>query len=252
MSSQTLPNGYTKKQLDEMRAFNAGLTPAGNKARPGRPRVGGASRSHGVPVAPGRLAAVSNHVSVWNAPRAGSGVGSTGTLNQYTVGPSTAAPAFKPASPPRGRISSVPNSYGSGLNIDRNGYGTMGTHTITPTSTPAIRPRSPVRTTRETLLVPQKSSPAPPQLTAPPRRGELIVSNMTPDDPSKPFIPAHFKQPSAFGAIKEISEMTGTRKLTNTLLTLSDCLQQLMSLPLMVSLYPLLEPEPPPLQMVCA
>jgi hypothetical protein len=35
------------------------------------------------------------------------------------------------------------------------------------------------------------------------------------DDPSKPFIPSHFKQPSAFDAIKEISQMTGTRKLTN-------------------------------------
>jgi hypothetical protein len=221
MSSQTLPNGYTKKQLDETRAFNAGLTPAGNKARPGRPRVGGASRGHGVPAASSRLAAVSNHVSTWTAPHAGSGVGSTGPLNQYTVGPSTAAPTFKPASPPRSRLSSVPNNYGSGLSIDRNGYGTMGTHTITPASTPAIRPRSPVRTTRETLLVQQKSCPAPPQLTAPPRR-ELIVNNMTPDDPSKPFIPAHFKQPSAFGAIKEISEMTGTRKLTNTLRTPSD------------------------------
>jgi hypothetical protein len=220
MSSQTLPNGYTKEQLDEMRAFNASLTTAGNKARPGRARVGGpsrahgapAARTHGTPVAQSRLSLVSSQISPWYASRAGSGVGSTGTLNQYTVGPSTAAPTFKPASPPRGRVSSVPSSYGSGLNIDRNGYGTMGTHTITPTSTPAIRPRSPVRTT---LLVPQKSSPAPPQLTAPPRRRELIITNMTPDDPSKPFIPAHFKQPSAFGAIKEISEMTGTRKLTN-------------------------------------
>jgi hypothetical protein len=246
MSSQTLPNGYTKKQLDEMRAFNAGLTPAGHKARPGRPRVGGGSRGHGIPAAPSRLAAVSNHVGAWAAPRAGSGVGSTSTLNQYTVGPSTAAPAFKPASPPRSLVTSIPSNYSSGLNIDRYGYGTMGAHTITPASTPSIRPRSPVRTIRETLLVPQKSSPAPPQLTAPPRRGELIVTNMTPDDPSKPFIPAHFKQPSAFGAIKEISEMTGTRKLTNTLLAPSDGLQQLVSLPLMVSLCPLLEPEPPP------
>ncbi|KUJ19038.1 uncharacterized protein LY89DRAFT_475031 [Mollisia scopiformis] len=44
----------------------------------------------------------------------------------------------------------------------------------------------------------------------PPGR-ERIVTNMTADDPTKPWIPTHLRQPSAFGAICRMADMTGMK-----------------------------------------
>jgi hypothetical protein len=51
------------------------------------------------------------------------------------------------------------------------------------------------------------------RIPTPPGR-QRIVTNMTPDDPTKPWIPAHLQQKSSRKTLEEISRMTGLRKLT--------------------------------------
>jgi hypothetical protein len=59
---------------------------------------------------------------------------------------------------------------------------------------------------------PQGQNPVT-RIPTPPGR-QRIVTNMTPDDPTKPWIPAHLQQKSDRKTLEEIPRMTGLRKLT--------------------------------------
>lgn len=232
-----LPQGITQEQLDEIKAFNASLTQAGNKSRPARSHGSGLNRGQGSGIAPGRGG---SYASI--SPRPGSGVGYGGSAS-YGVGPSTPSPIPKTTtareavpSHPRGWVDVTKTRW---ANLDSTSAGTLGTQSVGPlNSAPApsmSRSRSP---TRSSILTTQRAQPSPPKvlqqqqqpviqplqnvpqgqdsvtrIPTPPGR-QRIVTNMTPDDPTKPWIPAHLQQKSSRKTLEEISRMTGLRKLT--------------------------------------
>jgi hypothetical protein len=238
--------GVTQAQMDEIKSFNSGLTQAGNKPRPSRARGSGVNRGLGSGISPRRGG---SYGGASNASRSGSGAG-YGANSSYSVGPSTPSPIGKPGQREnvpihlRGRIDATKTRW---ANLDSMGAGMLGGHTIGPlnsavTTPPNTRSRSP---TRSSILVsqPSRSAPTstasqqqypiaqaahvqqPAQIIHPAQRIEptpinplagrqQILTNMTPDDPSKPFIPAHLHQTSCRLAIEEISRMTGLRKLS--------------------------------------
>ncbi len=232
-----LPQGITQEQLDEIKAFNAGLTQAGNKSRPVPSHGSGINRGQGSVIAPDRGG---SYASI--SPRPGSGVGYGGSAS-YSVGPSTPSPIAKTTtareaipSHPRGYVDVTKTRW---ANLDSAGAGTLGTHSVgsfnSAVAAPKSRSRSP---TRSSILTAQRSHPSPPKVlqqqqqpviqplqNAPQGQGPVtriptppgrqrIVTNMTPDDPTKPWIPAHLQQRSCRKTLEEISRMTGLRKLT--------------------------------------
>jgi hypothetical protein len=229
-----LPKGVTQAQLDEIKSFNAGLTQAGNKSRPSRSRGSGINRGRGSGVSPGRGGGYMGNVG---ASRSGSGAG-YGAGASYSVGPSTPSPISK--SIPleqrvpihlRGRIDLGNTRW---TNLDSTGAGTLGRHTIGPLNSEVTLPRTRSRSpTRNSILVTHTTQPSqatqsfqPPPVIQPlstsqdgqqtqvihPNGRQRIVTNMTPDDPSKPFIPAHLHQSSCRVAIQEIAQMINMRK----------------------------------------
>jgi len=238
-SSGGLPAGITQAQLDEIKTFNSGLTQAGNKSRPPRSRGGGAggsgiNRGTGFGVSPARVGG--SYSSGTSSSRSGNGAGYGGGAS-YSVGPTTASTITKPAreSVPIHLRGVVDISKTRWANLDSTGAGTLGNHSIGPLNTAATPPKSRSRSpTRSSILTAQRPLPSPPKLQpeapvfqprqninqgqdtiaripTPPGRVR-IVTNMTPDDPSKPFIPAHFRQTSCRKTIEEIARMTGKRK----------------------------------------
>ncbi|PMD21162.1 hypothetical protein NA56DRAFT_133628 [Hyaloscypha hepaticicola] len=231
-----LPQGITQEQLDEIKAFNAGLTQAGNKSRPARSGGSGLNQGQGSGIAPGRGG---RYASI--SPRPGSGVGYGGSVS-YSVGPSTASPIAKTTtareavpSHSRGWVDVTKTRW---ANLDSTGAATLATQFVGPiNSAPASsksRSRSP---TRSSILTTLRAQPSPPKvlqqqqqsviqpviqplqnapqgqdpvtrIPTPPGR-QRIVTNMTPDDPTKPWIPAHLQQKSVRKTLEEISRMTG-------------------------------------------
>jgi hypothetical protein len=234
-----LPQGVSQAQLDEIKAFNAGLTQAGVKSRPSRSRGSGINRGLSSGISPGRGG---GYAGVSNSPRPGSGVGYGGSAS-YSVGPSTPSSIAKSTSREavpshlRGRVDVSKTRW---ANLDNTGAGTLGGHSIGPLNSTATPPKSRSRSpTRNSILTAQRPQLSPPQsiqqqqqqpviqplhnvpqgqnqvvrVPTPPGRTR-IVTNMTPDDPNKPWIPAHLQQTSCHKTIKEISRMTGLRKIT--------------------------------------
>jgi hypothetical protein len=160
-SQGQLSTGYSREQLDEIRAFNVNLTQASTRSR--------SSRGRGAPSSRGSIA------------RGGAAPSSrtAAAMGPYTVTPSTSSRVSKPLSPPK----------------VRNGMALRAAQTSAPLK------GHPFNVPAE---VAQSHAPTP--------RGERIVSNMTPDDPSKPWIPAHLHQTSTKRAIADIVAETGLRK----------------------------------------
>jgi hypothetical protein len=226
-----LPQGVTQAQLDEIKSFNAGLTQAGVKSRPSR------SRGLSSGISPGR----GGYAGASSSPRPGSGVGYGGSA-AYSVGPSTPSPIAKPTSREavpihlRGRVDVSKTRW---ANLDSTGAGTLGGHSIGPLNSAETPPKSRSRSpTRTSILTTQRSQPSAPKslqqqhqpviqplqnvsqgqnqvvrVPTPPGRVR-IVTNMTPDDPTKPWIPAHLQQTSCRKTIEEIARMIGLRKFT--------------------------------------
>ena len=164
----------------------------------------------------------------------------------YSVGPSTPSPIAKSTSAreavpshPRGWVDVTKTRW---ANLNSTDAATLATQFVGPlSSAPApskSRSRSP---TRSSILTTQSAQPSPPKvlqqqqqpviqplqnvpqgqdsithIPTPPGR-QRIVTNMTPDDPTKPWIPAHLQQKSVRKTLEEISRMTGLRKLTISL-----------------------------------
>ncbi|KAF8857287.1 hypothetical protein BDZ45DRAFT_435048 [Acephala macrosclerotiorum] len=215
MSGPSKPSWVSQSQMDEIKAFNASLTSAGNRSRPGRSRApsSGINRGGRSGFNPGRPTST----FAVPPPRTGSGV-RTRPGTSWTVGPTVAQPQFKPASP---RVRSRSPSRAASTPT------MMGPYTVGPLpGTTASKPPSPPKIRNPVLVVdgpilaesrgtPTAVAPEPAshfQQQPPPQGRELITSNMTPDDPSKPWIPAHLQQKSAFGAIRHLSEITGLGK----------------------------------------
>ncbi|KAE8446844.1 hypothetical protein EG329_011621 [Mollisiaceae sp. DMI_Dod_QoI] len=201
-SGPSKPNWVSESQMQEALAFNASLTRADARSR-GRPRGSGINRVGGSSFAPTRP------TSHYAAPvvRAGSGT-RTGPGTNWTIGFTTAQPVFKPTTP-RARSRSPTRSVSTPTMI--------GPYTVGPLpSTAPTKPPSPPKI-RESALVangtlPVEQDAAMPQATQfqhQYQHRERIVSNMAADDPSKPWIPAHLQQTSAFEAIRRLSEMSG-------------------------------------------
>ncbi len=225
-----LPQGVTQEQLDEIKSFNAGLTQAGNKSRPPRSRGSGLNRGRGSGVSVGRGAGYAGSIT---APRSGSIVG-YGAGSSYSVGPSTQSPIEK--SNLRDRVPihlrNMPDVKKTRwTHLDSTGAGTLGGHTIGPLNSAAssstYRNRSPTRssilvqhptqapqvntTTEQQVGMRTLQRPQAGRAITPPGR-QRIVTNMTPDDPSKPFIPAHLHQTSCRVALQQIADLLKMRK----------------------------------------
>jgi hypothetical protein len=235
-SSGGLPAGVTRAQLDEIKSFNAGLSQAGAKSRGSRPRGGGdLNRGTGSGISPARLGG--NYSSATSTSRSGNGAGYGGGAS-YSVGPTTASPIAKPTTREnvpihlRGVIDVSKTRW---ANLDGTGAGTLGNHSIGPLNSAATPPKPRSRSpTRSSILTTQHPQPSLPKLQpqtpafqplqnveqgqnpiarspTPPGRVR-IVTNMTPDNSSKPFIPAHLRQTSCRKTIEDIARMTGIRK----------------------------------------
>lgn len=226
------PNyGVSQAQMEEIKSFNASLTQAGKKSRPSRSRGSGVHRGLGSGISPGRG---HGYAGVSNASRSGSDPG-YGANSSYSVGPSTPSPIAKSVQREnvpihlRGRTDASKTRW---ANLDSTGAGTLGGHSIGPVNSAVTPPRN-TRSrspTRSSILVSQPSQHVPANTVSqqpaatqtlqslktaqviPPSGRQRIVTNMTPDDPTKPFIPAHLHQTSCRAAIEEISRMTGLRK----------------------------------------
>ncbi|KAE9367876.1 hypothetical protein N431DRAFT_471270 [Stipitochalara longipes BDJ] len=232
-SSGGLPPGITQAQLDEIKSFSAGLTQAGNKSRPSRPRGGDINRGIGSGISPARVRG--SYSSASNISRSGNGAVYGGGAS-YSVGPTTASPITKPnvrENVPTHLRGVVDLSKTRWANLDSTGAGTLGGHSTGPLNSASTPPKSRSRSpTRSSILATQRPQPSPPKLQqqqqpvfqplqnveqgqnpitripTPPGRVR-IVTNMTPDDPSKPFIPAHLRQTSCRKTIEDIAHMTG-------------------------------------------
>lgn len=217
----------------EMRAYNATLTKAGEKSRPGRGgRGGGGGRglTRGATIAahsPGRMATVPNDGRV------------VGRLGNHTVsresGPLRSSPlttrlhshassAFgdnpwagaqltsNPLPRSTGGFASPGSIWASGAaqrpanGLPNAAVGVTGTSNVAASATPsgamAPPPPPPVSTPAATI-----SNGFQQVTTHPTPSGPEIVTNWS-NDPD-PKLPGHLSQPSAQAAIREIAELTG-------------------------------------------
>lgn len=212
-----LPQGISQEQIEFAKSLRAEMTPAGNKARPGRGRPSPA------PVGRGRGSVYSPRPigTSYNPPPAQSGNGASYGMNGwYAVGPTTAAPVFKPLSPPKRSASPVNTSRSA------SGPATMGQTPAVRRAASPVRAPSPSKIRNPVLIQEPRTSAHPSSFAvqpvhevsttnhlaaAPvPNPGRFpIVTNWTPDDPSKPVIAPHFRQDSASKAIQDIAQVAG-------------------------------------------
>ncbi|KAH7416853.1 hypothetical protein BKA64DRAFT_701643 [Cadophora sp. MPI-SDFR-AT-0126] len=153
-----LSTGYSAAQLELAKSLRDSMTPAGSKSRPGRGRSSAPSPATSAGRGRGGYATASTRSVASNTPSASSnyqslgsstasrtthapGATKSGAINphfaQYSVGATTAAPAFK--SPPRTRTVSPIRSSG-------------------PAAVPVLKPKSPTKL-RNTILVPSTAQP---------------------------------------------------------------------------------------------
>jgi len=171
--------------------------------------------------------------------------GNTGTSGQHTSGytkeqldeirtfNATLTQASTRTRSSRGR--GAPSSRGGrarGATPSSRPASTMGPYTVTPSTASSVSKPLSTQKVRNNMVLPAAQMSAPPkegpfivpvevaQSQAPAPRGERIVSNMTPDDPSKPWIPAHLHQTSTKRAIADIVAETGLCKFPSHLAAL--------------------------------
>lgn len=254
------PPLYPAELVEEMRRYNAGLTPAGasrSRASRGRDSVRGVNRGHGSGIAPGRPSP--------GGMGARSGRGGLGMIGGYTVESPNSQTVSGLREVPTKNLTSRPppqatnNTWESAVlasNPEPPGIYTPAAANADPQSTsttwgvpsapqignklgitlPACNPSG---STFEGKFAPQHPPASAPMLlqnrenerqlpNAVPANSDRIpiVTNWGPD-PVGPFCPSHLSQPSAYNAIVEIAEMSGKRKLTGFFVsrTLSHCVQ---------------------------
>ncbi len=131
----------------------------------------------------------------------------------------TQAPTRSRSSRGRGAPASRNGRARSGATASNRAAVAMGPYTVTSsTASRASKALSPPKVRDGTVLRPRERSFNVP-FEAGQSQGhgsasgrERIVTNMTPDDPSKPWIPAHLHQTSTKGAIDDIVAETRLRK----------------------------------------